>query len=139
MPHTQSNLPKTRPTQPTIAHTRTLHEYLTDCSRTAGDISKYIDLSEREMALQSVRETLRLVVLLTSRWNSELSEDTLNHMIAARSQLDSIIGVLLKGPIENLGKGQLATLRVSVQRVANLLTEELGVVTRMREGVEENG
>jgi hypothetical protein len=121
-----------------MSHTRTIHEYLTDCSRMAGDISKYIDLAQREMALHSVRETLRLVVLVASRWDSELSIDTRNHMIAARSQLDSIIAVLLKGPIEALGKIQLSTLRVSVQRVANLLTEELGVVTRMREGVEEH-
>jgi hypothetical protein len=120
------------------ARTRTLHEHLTDCSRIAGDISKYVDLNQREMALHSVRETLRLTLLVSARWSPELSVPTRDHMLAARTQLESMIKVLLKGPIEALTAGQVGSLRVSAQRVTNLLTEELGVVTRTREGVEEH-
>ena len=122
-----------------VAQTRTLHEYLTDCSRISSDISKYVDLDQRDMALHSARETLRLEVLLSARWEPGLSVDTKKRLASVRAQLDSIIAVLLKGPIADLGKGHKATLRVSAQRVTTLFTEELGNSIRIREGVEDYG
>jgi hypothetical protein len=121
-----------------VAQTRTLHEYLSDSSRIASDISKYIDLEQPEMALHSARETLRLALFIGTRWEPELAPATKKSLSAAKVQLDIIIDVLLKGPINALGKTAKASLRRSAQSVTNVFTEELGLVTRIREGVEDN-
>lgn len=120
-----------------VAQTRTLHEYLSDCSRTASDISKYIDSEQPQMALYSARETLRIALFISTRWEPELRASTKRSLATAKAQLEIIIDVLLKGPVTDLGRTAKASLRKSAQLVTNLFTEELGLVTRIREGVED--
>jgi hypothetical protein len=119
------------------ADTRTIHESFTDVERQAADLLKYIDLQNLQMSLYCAREILRTSNFIAIRWNANLSVNTRNNLVSAREQLNSIIGMLNRGPADALPPARNASLKRSAQRLANIFNEELARAAGARDGVQE--
>jgi hypothetical protein len=109
---------------------RRLGEDLSQANRTAAEIVTYVGIGRGDMALLRVGELLNQASFSVARWQGELPKSSMNNLLTARAQLQTIHDVLTKSTLADLGPRAKATLAQTCQRVNAIFSEEYGAATR---------
>ena len=115
------------------AFRQSLGEDMHGASRSAQEIVTYLRDDQIEMAFLRIGDLLDHSSYLMARWETRLSERSINNLLDGAAELRSMHGILtysLHGPLTGKRK---ALLTMAAQRVSSIFNEERGTAAKAAE------